>query len=279
MKFHSDAPSPRYCATLWTLVGHPSRGCEWSVTEKLTAIAAAGFDGVHDSLTPQHIALAKRLGLEVIGRLDGRFSDSWQESLTTQVDHGVTLFNTHLGQHDTPAETAASMAAAMYTAGRRLGACVQFETHRDTATETPEKYEGVKERFVTLTGQPFPTTWDHSHLAVMKHLLPTDFAPRLLGWQQEIQASQLFHCRPFNGQHTQIPVTDGHGQLTPEFAAYRSFATELFCLWRNGPAPRPPLWICPELGASDGYHLSTHPSPWLDAIRCFEELKLAWNQA
>ncbi|WP_221029730.1 hypothetical protein [Actomonas aquatica] len=280
MKFHSTPSEPRYCATLWTLDRHPTATAEWSIEEKLTAIATAGFDGVHDLLQPRHLAFARSLKLAVIGRLDGRFADTWQPSLHTQIDHGVTLFNTHLGLHDTPPATAAAWAAAMFTEGQRLGARVQFETHRDTATETPEKYNALNQEFTRLTGEPLPTTWDHSHFAVMKHLQPEDYASRLLAWPNEIQASHLFHCRPFNGQHAQVPVTDHHGKLTLEFHDYQRFTADLFTLWREGPTPRPALWICPEMGpGSAGYHLSTHSSPWTDAQRCRLELARQWQSA
>ncbi len=268
---------PRFCATLWTLQGYPTPAGEWTIERKIAAIAEAGFEGIHDSLTDAQIHLARRNGLEVVGRLDGRFADSWQDSLQRQIDQGITLFNTHLGQHSTPPTAAAATAAAIFAEGRARNALVQFETHRDTATETPEKYDALARHFLAFTGHPLPTTWDHSHFAVMKHLLPETRALRLLGWRAEIQASQLFHCRPFNGQHAQLPVTGRDESLTPEFEDYLTFARELFQLWQDGPPPRPRLWICPEMGASEGYHLSNNPFPWLDAIRCRQELEQIWT--
>ena len=56
-----------------------------------------------------------------------------------------------------------------------------------------------------------PVTWDHSHFAVSKHMLPPDYSKRLLAWPKLIQASQMFHLRPFNSQHLQVPVTNGRG--------------------------------------------------------------------
>ena len=242
-------------------------------------MAEAGFDGVHDALPPELQKRARDLGLTVIGRIDGRFKESWQTSLQQQIDEGVDLFNVHLGQHDTPPKTAAKWTAAMVKVAEAQGACVQVETHRDTATETPEKYDKLRAHFKDLTGSRLPTTWDHSHFAVMKHLLPDAYTKRLLAWPKEIQACRLFHCRPFNAQHTQIPVTDGRDRLTPEFRIYLEFARDLFVLWQSGKAPRPPLWICPEMGPAGDYHLSSHPSPWHDAIRATAALKSAWKAA
>ena len=279
MKINPHSSVPRFCSTLWTLGGHPTPRREWSDERKLEAIAEAGFDGVHDALPTDRVELARNLGLTVIGRLDGRFKDSWQAGLRRQIDDGIELFNVHLGRHDTPPKTAAKWAAAMFDYATPRGACVQFETHRDTATETPEKYDELRRHFKALTGERLPTTWDHSHFAVMKHLQPETYASRLLAWPKEIKACRLFHCRPFNGQHTQIPVTDSRDRLTPEFRTYLRFAQELFSLWQTDRSPRPPLWICPEMGPPSDYHLSSHPSPWHDAIRAAKALKSSWRDA
>ena len=156
---------------------------------------------------------------------------------------------------------------------------MHFETHRDTATETPEKFEEIARRFRRITGELLPVTWDHSHFAVMKHLLPPDYSRRLLAWPELIQHSQLFHLRPFNSQHCQVPVTNGHGALTPEFRDYLGFVEDLFACWLAGPRPGGELWACPELGMSHGYHVSTDPHAWPDAVRARKELLGAWRRA
>ena len=279
MKNSPTIPAPRFCATLWTLHGHPSAKREWSTTRKLEAMAAAGFDGVHDVLDETSNRTAQALGLRVIGRLDGRTFRGWKSSLRRQADLGVDLINVHLGVHDSPPQKAAEATAAMVAYGESLGVHVQVETHRDTATETPEKYDEIRRHYRELTQRRLPTTWDFSHFAVMKHLLPQNYADRLLAWPREIQDSRLMHCRPFNGQHAQIPVTNPRGQLTPEFRHYERFLLSLFTLWQRGSTPRPALWICPELGATEGYHLSTNPPIWSDTQRCLKELKRIWKTA
>lgn len=104
-----------------------------------------------------------------------------------------------------------------------------------------------------------PVTWDHSHFAVSKHILPKDYSARLLLWPESIQHSQMFHLRPFNSQHCQVPVTNGKGKLTPEFVDYIGFVEDLFALWLEGPRPGNTLWTCPELGTTVGYNVSTNP--------------------
>ncbi len=277
MKISPASPPPRFCSTLWTLHGHPTAKREWTASRKLEAMAAAGFDGVHDVLDETTARAAHALGLRVIGRLDGRTFGGWKPSLRRQADLGVDLINVHLGVHDSAPQRAAEATAAMVAYGESLGVTIQVETHRDTATETPEKYDEIRRHYRKLTRRRLPTTWDFSHFAVMKHLLPENFSQRLLAWPHEIQESKLMHCRPFNGQHAQIPVTNHRGQLTPEFRHYEQFLGQLFTLWLQGPQPRPALWICPELGATEGYHLSTNPSIWSDTVRCLKELRRIWK--
>jgi hypothetical protein len=76
-----------------------------------------------------------------------------------------------------------------------------------------------------------------------------------------------------------VPVTNGRGQLTPEFDDYLRFVEDLFALWLSGPQPGGEVWVCPELGMSHGYHVSVHPHAWPDAIRARTEMMGAWNRA
>jgi hypothetical protein len=124
-----------------------------------------------------------------------------------------------------------------------------------------------------------PVTWDHSHFAVSKHMMPPDYSRRLLAWPRLIQHSQMLHLRPFNSQHLQIPVTNGRGKLTPEFLDYRGFVEDLFAMWLAGPQPGGELWVCPELGMSHGYQVSINPHAWPDAIRARTEIMGAWSRA
>lgn len=267
------------CATLWSLERHPSDARPWTLERKVAAIAAAGFDGVSDAPSPALAPLLRKHGLEVMGRLDTGTARGVRSRLAAQVTAGARLINVQLGDHDTPPARAAAVAVELVRVGRAVGAEVHIETHRDTATETPEKYAEIARRYRAATGELLPTTWDHSHFAVSKHLLAPSFVPRLLRDRALIQHSRIFHCRPFNSQHCQVPVTNGRGRLTPEFKDYLAFVEELFLVWLQGPRPGDELWVCPELGSSVGYHLSVHPPVWPDTLRCQKELDGAWSRA
>ena len=199
--------------------------------------------------------------------------------LKEQQSLGVRFINIQLLNHDTAPAVAARTAVGLIEASDKLGLKVHIETHRDTSTETPEKFDEIAKQFQRATRKLMPVTWDHSHFAVSKHMLPPDYSRRLLAWPKLIQHSQMFHLRPFNSQHLQIPVTNGKGRLTPEFNDYIKFVEDLFSLWIRGPRPGGELWVCPELGMSHGYQVSINPHAWPDAVRARSEMVNAWRRA
>lgn len=279
MKIVSVPPRLIMCATLWSLVGHPSPRREWSLARKLQQIKAAGFDGVAEVYHPELAAPLRRLGLKLCGRVFSRDGRDVARLLRIEAAGGTRYVNCMLGAHDTTPAAATRMIIRTLREARRLGLAAHVETHRDTCTETPEKLAEICRRYQRETGELLPLTWDHSHLAVMKHMLPEDFSRRLLAPPRLIQHSHMFHCRPFGSQHCQVPVTNGRGRLTPEFLDYLAFTEDLFTVWLEGPKPRGELWVCPELGTTVGYHVSTNPPVWPDTIRCARELRLAWARA
>lgn len=267
------------CAATWSMIGWPSTRREGSAAQKLAAIKAAGFDGICGYITPELKALADELQLKLMSGFDAKDVGSALPRLRAQRDLGVRFINIQLMEHDTPPARAAATAVKLLAASEKLGLKVHIETHRDTATETPEKFDAIARLYRVKTGKLLPVTWDHSHFAVSKHMLPPDYSRRLLAWPRLIQHSQMFHLRPFNSQHLQIPVTNGRGRLTPEFNDYLAFVEDLFALWLNGPQPGGELWVCPELGMSHGYHVSVNPPVWPDAVRARKEMLGAWSRA
>jgi len=261
------------------MLGYPSVKREWVPGKKLRAIKAAGFDGVVALFDSEWKAGADRLGLAAVSGFDCRTAADAMPRLRTQRDLGVKLINIQLMDHDTPPAIAAGQAIKLVRAGRKMDLQVHIEVHRDTATETPEKFDEIARIYQQKTGELIPVTWDHSHFAVVKHVLPKDYSARLLVWPKLIQHSQLFHLRPFNSQHCQVPILSRAGRLTPEFKDYLGFVEDLFRLWLQGPRPGNALWVCPEMGMSHGYHLSLDPLPWPGVVRARAEFASAWRRA
>ena len=272
MKIVSSPPRLILCATTWSMAGYPAPQREWSLERKLAAIKTAGFAGVCAYITPELKAGADRLGLALMSGFDCSDLAVARTRLREQRALGVHFVNIQLLNHDTPPARAAAMAVRLIRLSRSLRLGVHIEVHRDTATETPEKFTELARLYRQATGETMPVTWDHSHFAVSKHVMPAHYSARLLAWPELIQHSQMFHLRPFNSQHCQVPVT-------PEFHDYLAFAEDLFACWLAGPRPGGELWACPELGMSHGYHVSTDPHAWPDAVRARKELLGAWRRA
>ncbi len=281
MKTSPKSKPPRLiqCATPWGMANYPTAKSSWSQARRMKAIKAAGFDGIATYPDEETKVLCAELGLELMGGMDGSDVAKAKKEMIRQRDLGAIYLNIQLLDHDTALPKAAKTAVQLIKAGEEVGVKPHIETHRDTSTETPEKYTEIARLFKKLTGKLMPTTWDHSHFAIVKHVVPSNYAERLLAWPKLIQNSNIFHLRPFNGQHCQVPVTNGKGKLTTEFVDYLPFVEELFVCWLKGPQPAGQLWVCPELGYSHGYYLSGQPHPWVDAQVARKEYAKAWTRA
>ena len=137
MKTACSTPRLVMCATTWSMIGYPTARREWSLARKIRAIADAGFDGVCAFITPELKAEADRHGLRLMSGFDAKSVADALPRLRAQRDLGVRFINIQLLNHDTPPATAARVAVQLLRASRALGVSVHLETHRDTATETP----------------------------------------------------------------------------------------------------------------------------------------------
>lgn len=279
-----NAARPRLVlvASLWTLDRHPRPSRPWSLARKIRAAAEAGFAGVASTSAaePGLAPLLARHDLRFTGFLLLRGRVDFRRLLAAERAAGATLVNVQLGDHATPPGEALDLLLRARDESRAQGLRLSLETHRNTATDTPEKTLALADAYRTATGEPLPLTWDPSHWAVVKHLRPARFREMLLEPAELIRSSRLFHCRPFNGQHAQLPATDARGRLTPEFRAWLEYIEELFALWLRGPRPGGELQVCPEFGPTDaqGYNLSTMPDPWSQALVCRRELARLWRR-
>ena len=275
----TEKPLLRHIVNLWTLVWHPSKKKEWSLERKLRAVKGAGFDGFTAQLTGQHARLADRLGLIRVGYFSSGDARQFASLLRQQKDAGAHHINVQLADHDTPTATALSLARRLMAAGKKLGVEPAIEVHRDTCTETPEKTYALADGYQRAAGELLPLTWDYSHPAIIKHLLPP-YWPRLGARPDLIQRAQQFHFRPFNGHHCQVPVTNGRGKLTPEFLNYAPFMQKVMETWLAAATPGRELFAVPEMGPLWlGYNLHCFPSSWEDAKVLRGEIEKCWQRA
>ena len=125
--------------------------------------------------------------------------------------------NCQLADHDTLPEESVPLTVQLMEVAEKLGARVHLEVHRDTCTETPEKTAAIIEGYKKVTGKVPLVNYDFSHPASVKHLNANNYIERLFDDVDTFQQANLWHMRPFNGHHCQVPVTDGNGNFTPEY--------------------------------------------------------------
>jgi hypothetical protein len=274
-----NKPVLRHIANLWTLVGHPTKAAEWTLDQKLAAIKQAGFDGVCWGGSGELRDGCRRHGLMFVGGMASGNAADFPRLLQEQKDCGALQVNVQLGTDDLFTPEALKLALALNEHGKGLGLVPAIETHRGTCTETPEKHYALCDGYAQATGELLPVSFDFSHFAVVKHLAPENFAKRLLVRPDLIQHAQQFHFRPFNGHHVQLPVTDGQGNLTPEFQDWLPFAQAVLKCWRAGNQESDrEIFVCPELGPLEGgYALSRFPNSWEEAKVLRLEIDKLWN--
>lgn len=273
--FSMSRPVLRHIANLWTLLQHP-----WSLDEKLRAIKSAGFDGVCWAGGPELRAGCRRHGLIFVGGMASGNAADFPRLLREQKDCGAIHVNVQLAGDETSADEALRLALSLNREGRGLDLIPGIETHRGTCTETPEKHYALCDAYQKITGELLLLSIDFSHFAVVKHLVPENFAKRLLVRPDLIQRAQQFHFRPFNGHHVQLPITDGNGNLTPEVRDWLPFAEALLKCWLEGNQDSGrEIFICPELGPVEGgYALSTFRNSWEEKQILRGELEKIWQR-
>jgi sugar phosphate isomerase/epimerase len=273
-------PTLHHIAARWSLLQYPSPDKEWTLDQKFAEIKNAGFDGVIHPPIPELSTLAGKYGLSVLGNVVSSCASDLPGLLRANAECGAHHINAHVGNDNNTLGEAVELAILLVQEGRNLGLETAVEVHRGTCTETPEKAYALADVYQRRTGELLPITWDFSHFAILKHLVPDAFIDKLLIRPDLIQRAQQFHFRPFNGQHSQVPVTDGKGNLTQEVRDWFPFAEAVLQCWLdgNGNTDRD-IYVCPEMGPIvSGYNLSTSPNNWEDAKILRVEIDKVWKK-
>lgn len=266
-------------AGLWTLAHHPSRERDWTLERKLRTIKACGFGGVCARLDIAIASLARANGLFAIGLIFPDDPAEFHQLLRTQKEFGAIHVSVQLGSHATSPVDAVRKWIRLENEAEKLGLIISLETHRDSATETPDKLFEVADRYEKQTRRTIQLTWDFSHFGVVKHLPTGQLVERLLIRPDLIQNATQFLFRPFNRHHAQLPVSN-KGDLTPEVIDYLGFAQEVMRVWKSSSRNEDrEMLACPSLGPKSGYALSNFPAVWPDALRLSEQLTKRWQKA
>lgn len=249
-----------------------------AITAQLDCVSEAGFDAFTWLPDPPELGSGlKERALGYAGFFVAEESGRVGKQIEACLQLGNGPINCFLGRHDTPPEAASELAEAIWAEGERLGARVHVEVHRNTATETPEKLAELirvsRERY----GREPLINFDLSHHALVKHLETEAFENRLWTDLPAFRTSNLWHVRPFNGQHCQLPVSDRRGGFSPEYQAFRPYIKAGLVHWLEGPRPGNALWIVPELGCSLGYDLSCFPDIWEDTVMLARDIQSIWT--
>ena len=273
-------PVLRHIANLWTFMGGSPGSPQRPLSEKLDAIQLAGFAGVCWAPSTELCEELKSRDLIFVGGMASGDPQEFPRLLAELRDGGAYHVNVQLGGDAISANDALKLALRLFREADELGLAPAIETHRGTCTETPEKFYALANAFARERGSLLPASWDFSHFAVVKHLVPSIFAERLLIRPDLVQNAQQFHLRPFNGHHAQVPITDGRGNLTQEMLDWLPFAEAILRCWLDGNRDTDrEIFICPELGPVDGgYALSTFPDSWEEAKVLRSEIDRLWQK-
>ena len=167
-------PVLRHVANLWTLMQHPSREREWTLDEKLDAIQAAGFDSVCWAPSPELTEGLKQRGLTFVGGMASGDVAAFPALLDDLQHAGALHVNVQLGGDEMLTPEALRLTLTLMKEAKERGLRPAIESHRGTCTETPEKMYALADAYQQATGELLPISWDFSHFAVVKHLVPRE---------------------------------------------------------------------------------------------------------
>jgi len=247
---------------------------------KVRAAKEAGFVGFSAGGTPEVGEACAKHGLEHIGMVDIGSLGEVKAKLDRFIVTGATHINIQLCDHDTPIPKATTIARKCIVYGQSIGLKPVIEWHRDTCTETPEKALALIDQYQRRYDALLPVNFDYSHPAVVKHLSPEAYWPRLSEYRQDLlHRSELIHFRTFTGSHCQTPITNGRGKLDADFVDWRDFFLKpVLESWLNGSRSGGTFWAVVELGPKgSGYALNCFPNVWKDAIIARAEIERIWR--
>lgn len=266
-----SSSQPRYFASLWSLRGYPHPPREWTWKRKFRAVREAGFDGI---MSPARPELRQRGELQYLAITSLRRREEVEPAILAAAELNAVGIVVQLGTPTMGANSALKLARLLDRTAGKHALSWSVETHRATWLETPEKIWELADRFAGATGRSLPLCFDFSHPALVRHIT-APLWPALAERPAAIAAAPVFHLRPFNAHHAQLPVTAGRRGRTPEYLEWKVFAAALLQFLREHNSS--PILV-PELGhLSPAYRLSSYPDTWRDTRATLSDLKALWR--
>ncbi|MGC4045595.1 MAG: sugar phosphate isomerase/epimerase [Armatimonas sp.] len=274
------APRLRVQQTWWGMNKLPMNSAtEWTLEEKLTKVAGAGFEGLEAWLTPdieEPIASGcKSRGLHLaLGHRPYKPEDTKKV-----VEQALRVGAAYIMAQPADAYTSLKDVVTLVTEGRKMandaGLCYFVETHRGNFTET------IPQTLALIEAVPdIRITADLSHFVVVGEFY---------GWDDERAHERMMpilervahiHGRISNGEQVQVDCGDGS---TPWARFFVKLWTIAIKNWLTGASPGDILPFSSELGppryaitTPDGKEISDR---WEQAILMGKLIREAWTAA
>jgi hypothetical protein len=265
-------PRLRKHAALWTLVKYPPGENEWTLEQKIAAIAEAGFHGVEAGVGSKSELelLLRRYGLDFGVTIFPNTLAEARKALKEAKQAGAIYVNMHLGSrdwHKAPAK-AKALVEGVLESGLKEGLPIRLETHRGRMTENRD----LTLQLLKLVG-PFPVNGDFSHHAVASEIGPEQMSEKI------IAVCEQLHARPFSAECLQISVGEGN---TPALKACLDLWERVLKTCRAKARPGDEFTVVPENGPPayaytlpDGREVTDR---WKDAVTVMNLIEQRWVQ-
>lgn len=252
----------RIFGTLWSLRQYPTPEDEWSLEEKIERVRSAGFDGLMGP-PDDRLLKAGTAGLPFWAMATYTETLPVEGSFDRASQLGAEHITIQLGDFDYSLRQCLALLDDIADLSEKYDLPFSIENHRDTFTETPERYRELQKAYLESGGFSYAHCIDHSHFAVLRHIWPPYF--EALACDEDVmRGARHFHLRPFTGHSCQIPATDGKGDRIPEYLDWLQYVRDLK-RFIDSQEFQEPVFLCVEMGnAHPAYRLSIYPDNWED---------------
>ena len=241
----SNPPRLEVRHSLWSLIRLPMNSeTEWTLDEKFSRVAAAGFEGVEcwldDESEREHREALDRHGLRLaLGHHPHSLEDvkaTLERAKRLDADY---VFAQPLNPF-VPLPEAAKFLREATKMAHDAGLCFFVETHRNNVPESLIQALQLLELIPELR-----FTGDFSHYVVISEFYGLAYERAIERMMPVLERTSHMHGRISNGEAVQVDVGDGSGQTAQFFVEIWTAAMRE---WRKGAGPGDVFPFASELG-------------------------------